>query len=94
MKPDKWNKDRRFAVVKELKLEEDRKQLNLLKGFESLGSFTHHTISGFGPNFSEFFCCLLSFLQTFCTLFCLWPINLQTREKDEIQSEDKEVAHI
>ena len=27
MKPDKWNKARKFAVVRELKPEEDRKQL-------------------------------------------------------------------
>jgi len=31
MKPDKWSKARKFAVVRELKPEEDRKQLSLLK---------------------------------------------------------------
>ena len=31
MKPDKWNKTRKFAVVRELKPEEDRKQLSLLE---------------------------------------------------------------
>jgi hypothetical protein len=31
MKPDKWNKARKFAVVRELKPEEDRKQLSLLE---------------------------------------------------------------
>jgi len=28
MKPDQWSKARKFAVVRELKSEEDRKQLN------------------------------------------------------------------
>jgi hypothetical protein len=28
MEPDKWSKARKFAVVRELKPEEDRKQLN------------------------------------------------------------------
>ena len=28
MKPDQWSKARKFAVVRELKPEEDRKQLN------------------------------------------------------------------
>ena len=28
MKPDQWSKVKKFAVVRELKLEEDRKQLN------------------------------------------------------------------
>jgi hypothetical protein len=27
MKPDQWNKIRKFAIVRELKPEEDRKQL-------------------------------------------------------------------
>jgi len=31
MKPDKWNKTRKFAVVRELKPEEDRKQLSFLE---------------------------------------------------------------
>jgi len=31
MKPDQWSKARKFAVVRELKPEEDRKQLSLLK---------------------------------------------------------------
>jgi hypothetical protein len=31
MKPDQWNKARKFAVVRELKPEEDRKQLSLLE---------------------------------------------------------------
>jgi hypothetical protein len=28
MKPDQWSKARKFAVIRELKPEEDRKQLN------------------------------------------------------------------
>jgi hypothetical protein len=31
MKPDQWNKARKFAVVRELKSEEDRKQLKLVR---------------------------------------------------------------
>jgi hypothetical protein len=31
MKPDQWNKVRKFAVVRELKPEEDRKQLKLFR---------------------------------------------------------------
>jgi len=31
MKPDQWNKARKFAMVRELKPEEDRKQLSLLE---------------------------------------------------------------
>ena len=31
MKPDQWSKARKFAVVRELKPEEDRKQLSLLE---------------------------------------------------------------
>jgi hypothetical protein len=31
MKPDQWNKARKFAIVRELKPEEDRKQLSLLE---------------------------------------------------------------
>ena len=31
MKPDQWNKARKFAVVRELNPEEDRKQLSLLE---------------------------------------------------------------
>ena len=37
MKPNKWSKARKFAVVKELKLEEDRKQLSLLESSD----YTH-----------------------------------------------------
>lgn len=31
MKPDKWNKVRKFAVIRELKPEEERKQVSLLE---------------------------------------------------------------
>jgi len=31
MKPDQWNKTRKFAVARELKPEEDRKQLKLVR---------------------------------------------------------------
>jgi len=31
MKPDQWRKARKFAVVRELKPEEDRKQLKLVR---------------------------------------------------------------
>jgi hypothetical protein len=31
MKPDKWSKARKFAMVRELKPEEDRKQLKLVR---------------------------------------------------------------
>jgi len=31
MKADKWNKARKFAIVRELKPEEDRKQLKLFR---------------------------------------------------------------
>ena len=37
MKPDKWSKARKFAVVRELKPEEERKQLSLLES----GDYTH-----------------------------------------------------
>jgi len=37
MKPDKWSKARKFAVVRELKPEEDRKQLSLLE----VSDYTH-----------------------------------------------------
>lgn len=37
MKPDKWSKARKFAVVRELKPEEDRKQLSLLESSD----YTH-----------------------------------------------------
>jgi hypothetical protein len=37
MKPDKWNKARKFAVVRELKPEEERKQLSLLESSD----YTH-----------------------------------------------------
>jgi len=31
MKPDKWNKARKFAIVRELKPEEDRNQLKVVR---------------------------------------------------------------
>ena len=34
MKPDKWSKTRKFAVVRELKPEEERKQLGLLESVD------------------------------------------------------------
>lgn len=37
MKPDKWSKARKFAVVRELKPEEERQQLSLLES----GDYTH-----------------------------------------------------
>ena len=37
MKPDKWDKERKFAIVRELKPEEDRKQLSLFKS----GDYIH-----------------------------------------------------
>jgi hypothetical protein len=37
IKPGKWSKARKFAVVRELKPEEDRKQLSLLESID----YTH-----------------------------------------------------
>jgi hypothetical protein len=34
MKPDQWSKARKFAVVRELKPEENRKQISLLESSE------------------------------------------------------------